>query len=505
MEKIFKFLKIEQFSLFIILLINSLFKIPINGQGFFAFTYDQGRDLLKVAQIIFDHHLTLIGATTGLQGVFYGPWWYYFLSPILFLSDGNPQGVANFFGFLSILTIVFLYILLKKITNSPLLAFSLAFVASTSGSWMFAPTIIWNTSLTPILLIAFFYFIDKIINTRQSTSLYFFLLGAITFLIMDSELPFGLMLSLYLLIAVFLFRKIFYKKQLLLSILGLAIILLPRIVFDIRHNFLISRSIISYLIEPKIYGDQIPMVQRFWYRVDLYWGVFSQAFTENNKFVGLLFLIILGVITVFILKDRKIRTKMRNDILLKFSLLLCIFSLLFFTLYKDVVWNYYLIGIPTLLIIIIAKIFSYAFKVEKLKLGMSILIGLLVVLNFTKGLSSPFKITWQGDGATYRNQKMIMDYILGQKPHDYSYYAYTPAIFDYPFEYLFYWYAKKGLIEVPKERQKTMFLIIRDASNKKYLSTGWYGDKTRDNTTIVEKKIFPGDIALEKHIVNEKK
>src|SRR3989344_8060735 len=133
-------------GLSIVFIVAVLIKLPHNSQGFFAFAYDQGRDLLAVARIIYEGHFTLIGPTTGLQGIFYGPWWYYFLSPLLFFSKGNPQGVANFFGLLAVLTVIFLFFLLRKVTGSSILAFSLALIASMSSSWMLGPTLIWNTS-----------------------------------------------------------------------------------------------------------------------------------------------------------------------------------------------------------------------------------------------------------------------------------------------------------------------------------------------------------------------
>ncbi|MGE5042387.1 MAG: hypothetical protein ACM3IJ_05810, partial [Candidatus Levyibacteriota bacterium] len=39
----------------------------------FAFTYDVGRDLLEVQKIVSAHKIPLIGQTTGLGGLFYGP------------------------------------------------------------------------------------------------------------------------------------------------------------------------------------------------------------------------------------------------------------------------------------------------------------------------------------------------------------------------------------------------------------------------------------------------
>lgn len=494
-----KLSKTEYLGLSIIILINLLLKIPLNAQGFFAFTYDQGRDLLKVAQIVFEHNLTLIGPTTGLQGAFYGPWWYYFLSPILYFSNGNPQGVANFFGFLAVLTIITLFLLIKRISGSFILAFSLSLIASISKSWMFAPTLIWSTSMTPILLISFFYVIHRIINNRHPSIKTFFIMGITATLIMDSELPFGLMLSIFVLISIFLFKKNFYKKEFLSTLLGMILILSPRIFFDVKHNFLMTKSIILYLTHPKFSADQAPILQRIWYRLDLYWGIFSSAFARDNKLFGLILLITITIIIFIMSHNKKAWASIKNDSILKYSSLMLTFSLIFFTLHKDVVWDYYLIGLPTVFIITLSQIFSHALKVEKIKTFTIFLLSMLVLLNFNKDLLSPFKTNWLGEGSTYKNEKMVMDNIASQNPHDYSFYAYSPAIFDYPFDYLFFWYSKKGLIEQPHLEQKNMFLIIRESSSKKYLSSGWYGDKTNDNTRVVYKRSFPGDLLLEQH------
>ena len=416
MEETLKLSRIDYIGLLILTLVNLLLKIPITAQGFFAFTYDQGRDLLKVAQIVFEHQPTLIGPTSGLQGIFYGPWWYYFLSPILFFSKGNPQGVANFFGLLAVLTVIFLFFLLRKVTGSSILAFSLALIASMSSSWMLGPTLIWNTSLTPVLLIAFFYVILRISN-KPSYSLFFFM-GIIAFLIMDSELPFGLMLSLNVLISLLLFRKIFYKKHFLLTFLGMAAILSPRIIFDIKHNFLISKSIASYIIHPINYGQEVPIINRLYNRLDLYWEIFSQAFTKNNKIFALALIIAIGVLILIISRDKRSWHLLKNDFFLRYLLVILAFSLVFFTIFKDIVWNYYLIGLPILFIVILSKIFLYAYSIKELKIPISILILILVVLNFNSGLISPFKISWLGDGGTYRNQKMVMDYISSQNPQN---------------------------------------------------------------------------------------
>ncbi len=124
---------------------------------------------------------------------------------------------------------------------------------------------------------------------------------------------------------------------------------------------------------------------------------------------------------------------------------------------------------------------------------------LTVAVSVNTRIFSPFKITWQGDGAIYKNQKAVMDYLKADLRGDYSLYFYTPARFDYAFDYLVSWYHTNNLIDLPKVNQKKMFLVIRDDPSHLYLPTGWYGDKTKDKSRLLDRKIFPGALIVEKH------
>jgi len=51
----------------------------------FAFTIDQARDILFIRQIA-NFHPVLVGPTTSINGVFLGPFWYYFNLPAFIFS-----------------------------------------------------------------------------------------------------------------------------------------------------------------------------------------------------------------------------------------------------------------------------------------------------------------------------------------------------------------------------------------------------------------------------------
>ena len=495
----FNLLSIGAFTLLFI--INFLLKVPITSMGFFAFTYDQGRDFLEVSKILYEKNLTLVGQTTGQQGVFYGPTWYYFLSPIFALSNGDPQKIALFFGFFGMVTAMCIYLFLKVQSKSVLAAFLLALIASMSSNWMLGPTVIWNTSLAPIATIGVFYIVTEI--KRKGKAVYFFLLGLFLALITDSEMPWGIAMVFSTLILLVAYKKYFYKKNLFLSLTGFLIVFFPKIVFNFKHNFLEFNAIAAFLKEPKVYGTQLSIPDRFASRLEQYLELFSSSFAKNDKTIGLGIILLIGVLIIFISTSNKTRKILKNDFLAIYSLIIISTALILFTLFKDTVWTYYLVGLPIVFLVLISRIFDLSQNIRRVRIFGLALLSLMFVINFNWQIVNPYRITWLGDGAVYRNQKAVMDYIASQKPQNYSVYAYSPAIFDYPFDYLLSWYTKIGAIEKPDTAANMFYLIIRDSDKDAYIKSGWYGDKTKDKTTVIDRQEFTGNILVEKHIRNE--
>ena len=68
-----------------------------------SYTYDQGRDFLKTAEIVLYKNPTFIGPTTGIMGIYHGAWWYYILAIAFILFNGSPIGFYwfNLFKFLN--------------------------------------------------------------------------------------------------------------------------------------------------------------------------------------------------------------------------------------------------------------------------------------------------------------------------------------------------------------------------------------------------------------------
>ena len=91
-----------------------------------AYTFDQGRDFLKASEIVINKDITFIGPTTGINGIFHGAWWYYYLAIVFVIFGGLPMGfyIMQFILYLSSL-ILLIYYLNKYFNDQIALLFSL--------------------------------------------------------------------------------------------------------------------------------------------------------------------------------------------------------------------------------------------------------------------------------------------------------------------------------------------------------------------------------------------
>ena len=113
-EKIKRFFTPEYISVFIILLISFVLRV-FRVDQILGFYYDQGRDALVIWNLIYSHKFFLIGPTTGLAGVFRGPFYYYLIAPFYWLGKGNPVWPAVFLAFLSVAALGLMYYLAREI------------------------------------------------------------------------------------------------------------------------------------------------------------------------------------------------------------------------------------------------------------------------------------------------------------------------------------------------------------------------------------------------------
>ncbi|MCL4418698.1 glycosyltransferase family 39 protein [Patescibacteria group bacterium] len=500
-------LKICFFVLLILIILLSLFPRSVdflNGNPIFGF--DQGRDYLVAKQIVIDHRFTLIGAQIGsgsafIQGIFQGPFYYYFLSLAFFLSGGSPNGAVLLMLILSLTTIIFSFYFGKKLfgtgfglTAALLVAVSPTFISQARFAWAPYPESIF------ILLSFYFTFLFSQ-NNKTKIFLAAFFAGFVYNFEFAVAVPICLGLLIY---SVYFFKR--NLKAYLALFAGFVTALSPMILFEMRHGFMGLKGFISYLSSHnKSVVSFYPSAQSLIYD---HWKSFlynvSNTFPSGGILPPLAILILLILLTIYFL------TKEQNINLKKFiAFLLFLIPIHFFVFYflKNTVWDYYLTALNFVYILLITYIL-YSSLCKKSYL-ISTLLSLFLILLTLLGINNAIKTSLYdysdyGGTAKVKGKIDAIDYIYKDasgKP--FGLFVFSPPIYTYPYDYLVWWYGQKNYHYLPNKDKKGIFyLLIEKDPSKSWTYNGWLQTVIKSGK-IAWAKILPSGFIVQKRVENE--
>lgn len=490
--KLSSLFKKEFVILYGIIILGSLLRLEGVFTNSFAFTYDVGRDMLALWNIVYLHKLPLIGATTGLPGVFYGPWWYYFLTPFFFISSGNPQGIAFLMAVIGILSIIFGYFLGKWI-SSKYLGLFIALILSTSYYMISLSAQIWNPNIAPLFVIfVLLLLINLFKENKKDKSKYYLLLGFLLGFNIDLEIVFGLLFSIAIILSlVLILKKKITIKNILFLILGYLIIFAPRILFELRHQFLMTKSFFMFINKGSLQGAEGSIVSLIVNRLLIIFDQFSQTLAVNNKTLALVVLLF----TIYSLGVGYKKTDVLIKNYIKISLTVFVIFILGTVFFSHDIWPHYLVGLPVFYILLFSLSLEILAKKYKNYLPFVIIAVIVFVINLNpiNVISNFQKPLWIGDAAVYRNQLEVIDYIYAKaKGKEFKYVVYTPPVHDYTYKYLFLWHGPKEYKYFPVEKSNLAFFILEpDVENPERLNS-WLNERKGDGKIIETKKLKSG-------------
>lgn len=238
----------KNWAALIVIIAATFFRFYRLGE-FATFLADEGRDAIIIKRIVTFEHWPAIGAPTSVGHVFLGPFYYYFIAPWLLIFNFNPSGLAYGMAVFSTVSLIIFYFLLKKEFGSRN-AFISLILASFSYVLIDSSRFSWNPNPLPFFSFLTAYFFIKAV---QSGKYYFFILfGAfLSFSIQLHYLALGLALPMiiYLFFDLYRNRSALIKRLLSYSmaVLSFTLFISPLIIFDLRHDFLNSKSLLSLL------------------------------------------------------------------------------------------------------------------------------------------------------------------------------------------------------------------------------------------------------------------
>lgn len=432
--------------------------------GNISFWYDPARDMLSAWNNL--QKLTLIGPTSGIPGIFYGPYWIWWLS-LSELFSKNPEFVT-FIAMTLPYQIVFFTVLLLfgrlfgKFTS---ILLWLLFFAGYEGYFIQ----VWNPFLAPVLFLVVIYLFVFHISEHNRLKSFFILLfaGFLTGIAFNLQISFstGFIIGcLFYVIILGLFfeqSKAWFKKiakiifHVAAFFIGIVCAFFPFFLFEVRHGFLQTKTALVALSK----GGAV-VAQHGLSRPEILMQFFLQA--KNFVQLPIILTIVLIALCTFLYiffsckKSAKIMSQEKKLLLLLCAITFSVLAI--YLLAKNPVWNYHFVGFEVIWLLyfgLLAKRIPYA-RV------MLAVITIYVCFVTARGFVSSLLVNPLTRGSLYTQEYTVHLIQKNAGNKTYAVFAYSPSIYMYDYSYLFRFLANKNFSYDPGlvQREKTVYLIL---------------------------------------------
>jgi len=467
----------------------------------FLFLIDQGRDMLAVKNIVFNHHVTLIGPYTSLQGVFQGPLWYYLLGIPTIIFNGDPWGGLFLMLTISIGLLLFCYIWVRKLfgINAALVTL---FLLTVCPEAIAAATYTWNPH--PMwLLIAVFIVLFYMLSVGNKK--YHLFIWPVIAMMSNFETA----LSFYIFLASIIYFLLFQRRVLkstyfVWGMLLAAFFFLPQILFDLRHHFLMTRSILMLFHGNSqgllVHGEKTNFVNLVHENLQTIFINFLSSFQQSPilYYASLVFLFLFICCFMFTQYISFLQEEEKQFITSLGRLLLIM--LVFLSLYPFPLRYWFLTGFELFYLlpicIILGKLLNT--KISFLIFGAYVMLVLAIV--FPK-LSTLYLHPDYGGVAKFKGKYDAIGYIFHDaKGEKFSLLTFTPPVYTDAYDYLTWYYVRVHGGNIPAQEKKgTVYLLMEPDPSKPWSYNGWLTTVIKSGH-IVYTKTLPSGLIVQKRL-----
>lgn len=520
------------------LLLTALILFPravevINQNPIFGF--DQGREYLAAQKIVENHDFILIGTelgagSAGINGIFHGPVYYYFLTIPYIIFNGDPAGGTILIFLFSIISVVFLFYFVRRLFGFWAALLS-TFLMAISPIFISQARFLWSPNPTTLFILLSFYFIylfstkeleasKTIKKTRNNTfkigysyfmkpfktelNLYIFLSAFFSAFVYNFEMG----IAVPLCVSLTIYSCILFKKNItafLYLFLGFLLGFLPMVIFESRHSFMGLRGLLNYVFIHKnvqLAGSgQNFLLDHF----NAIIANFNDTFGLSNNLPQPFFLVPTIIFLMFIAFYFKIEKKTWIRFMIFYFSILIAVTFLVFSQLKNALYSYYLTDLSLVYLIGIAYI-AYASYQNKNKFVLYFLVllsAILVIYSIPLQLKTTlYDLNDYGGTAKVKGKLDAIDFIYkdaDSKP--FGLLVFSPPIYTYPYDYLINWYGRRKYDYVPyKDKKGTFYLLIDKDPDKPWSYKGWL--ETVIKTGRIEfTKTLPSGFIVQKRVI----
>lgn len=401
--------------------------------GSIPFMLDHARDALVVLEMINSKSPTLIGPAASIQGLFFGPLWYYLLLPV-YLIHYDP--IISLLPVLLIGTITFC--LMWRYYG--IIA---AVIVATTTTWIWTTTSAWNPFPLTLSSLAYLLLLSWIVNTKNYSNKLTFFAYCLLGLAISSGFHFSSAYAIFYLPIMVVVVLLYRVRPTLLQMLGfvsaLCALFVPQFAFELRNDWLQTRSVLRYFSSGE---SPSPSVESMLDLAKGIWGyLISGTLPDVSWLPAVVENVILGVLLVVLItitwKKKRSFRKYPHLIISSLMILIPIVSYIFLHFSP-----WYILGMLPAMTVIIAWTWSWlSQRYLTTIVGMYVLFSLLSFGNqmtiHIKDESLKF--------FTLHPKKEALLFVKDQaKNSPYASYHYVSDVYDYSYQYLYLTGGLKG-------------------------------------------------------------
>ncbi len=471
--------------------------------GNFLFGYDQGRDYLAVRTIVEDIKPTLIGSeigagAAGLNGIFHGPFHYYFLSVPYLLMGGNPYGGMLLMFLYSITTLVILFILGRNLFGMKGGLF-IAGLAAMSPPLISQARFIWNSHGAPVFVMLTLFFAYRICQDSSYRNV--FLSSFFAAFIYNFQLAIAIPVSISLVILFTVILRVRDVRKYLVLITGFIIGFLPMILFEIRHNFMAVRGLANYLLGPNE-SDSPGLLFNMNSHIPSFMSNLHNTFIRQEFISGEVIGLFLLAGVVFFLVREKNKT-LKNFVIFLASIPFVTFFVLGFL--GNSVWDYYLLHLVCVYLILLTYILFSALK-NKNKLILLVVIGFITIslIILTPKMIDNIVYDYHDYGGTHKmeGKTAAIDYVYSEMKGE-EFGLFVTPIFYKSHDFLIEWYAfNKYGYKPTNTKEITFYLLYEEIATSEDLQDYWLDTEIGDVGNVIYEKDILNGFTIQKREIN---
>lgn len=460
-------------------------------QGSFRFDADIARDFLLLDELA-TKKVVLIGPrASGIPGVFHGPLWIYLNFPAYWLGGGNPLVVSWFWVGLAALFLASSYFLLKSITSEKTaLVFSLLMVG------MLIPWL--SQMLNPVGALMTVPLIIFSAVQYQQTAKPLFLAGTLLALgvMIQFQMAAGVPLTLLVLLwlGVGVVKRKLWTHLLLLPLLALP--LATFLLFDLRHDFVQTRSVLAFVLGDSS-APSISLFDRLQQRVWLYGMSGIYLFPEGRfHFLNTLFFALCALQAA----GKLLKLPKAEAELFRFLFYLYSGFYLISLLFNGFLHRHYWWPLVPVAFLMVSLILSYLPR----RIFLTSLLGILVI-QLIEGYSfarSTSNLVGKVEDDWKFQQNLAVSLFKGEE-NSFGYFIFTPDVYAYESKaamtYALAQHPEKTVYRYQKQ-PVTYLIVAPDPSFRPDVTSGqWKKERVRLEATPTTVIHFPDGYQVERY------